>query len=202
MKLIGTHASPYVRKTRIVMAEKKIDYEYVVESPWEATSKVPEFNPLGKIPVLVMEDGGAVFDSRVIVEYVDTVNPVNKLIPASGRARVEVRCWEALADGICDAAIAARLESNRPKNQQSPDWIVRNMAKVDQGLAAASRGIGDKPWCSGNAFSLADVATGVALGYLAYRFPQIEWRKTYPNLAKLADKLATRQSFVDTAPKG
>ena len=202
MKLIGAHASPYARKTRIVMAEKKIDYEFVVENPWEATSRVSEYNPLGKIPVLVMDDGGAVFDSRVIVEYIDTVNPVNKLIPASGRARVEVRCWEALGDGICDAAISARLESSRPKNQQSPDSIKRNLAKVDQGLAAAARGLGDKPWCSGNAFSLADIATGVALGYLDFRFPQIEWKKQYPNLAKFAEKLAARSSFVETMPKG
>jgi glutathione S-transferase len=202
MKLIGAPASPYVRKTRIVMAEKKIDYEYVIENPWDAASKVPEYNPLGKIPTLVMEDGGAVFDSRVIVEYLDTVNPVNKLIPASGRARVEVRCWEALADGICDAAISARLESNRPKNQQSPESIKRQLGKVDQALAAASRGLGDKPWCSGNTFTLADVATGVALGYLSFRFPQIEWRKDYPNLAKLADKLALRNSFADTMPTG
>ena len=177
MKLIGALASPYVRKTRIVLAEKKIDYEFILDNPWDASTKVSAFNPLGKIPALVMEDGGAVFDSRVIVEYLDTVNPVNKLIPASGRARVEVRCWEALADGICDAAIAARLEGNRPKNLQSADWIKRHMAKVDQALAAASRGLGDKPWCSANTFSLADIATGVALGYLDFRFPQIEWRK-------------------------
>ena len=202
MKLIGALASPYVRKTRIVLAEKKIDYEFILDNPWDASTKVSAFNPLGKIPALVMEDGGAVFDSRVIVEYLDTVNPVNKLIPASGRARVEVRCWEALADGICDAAIAARLEGNRPKNLQSADWIKRHMAKVDQALAAASRGLGDKPWCSANTFSLADIATGVALGYLDFRFPQIEWRKQYPNLARLADKLAVRSSFTDTAPKG
>ena len=202
MKLIGAHARPFARKTRIVMAEKKIDYEFVIENPWAAGSRVPEYNPLGKIPVLVMEDGGAVFDSRVIVEYIDTVNPVNKLIPASGRARVEVRCWEALGDGMCDAAIGARLESNRPKNQQSTDSIKRNLGKVDLGLAAAARGLGDKPWCSGNAFSLADIATGVALGYLDFRFPQIEWRKQYPHLAKLAEKLFARPSFIDTAPKG
>ena len=200
MKLIGSNASPYVRKVRIVMAEKKIDFEHVLENPWATDTKVPESNPLGKIPCLVMEDGGAVFDSRVIVEYLDTINPVNKLIPASGRARVEVRCWEALADGMCDAAILARLESQRPKGQQSPDWIKRQMGKVEQGLAAAARGLGDKPWCAGNTYTLADIATGVALGYLDFRFPQIEWRKAYPNLAKLADKLAARPSFTDTVP--
>jgi len=200
MKLIGSNASPYVRKVRIVMAEKKIDFEHVLENPWTPDTKVPESNPLGKIPCLVMEDGGAVFDSRVIVEYLDTINPVNKLIPASGRARVEVRCWEALGDGICDAAILARLEGQRPKAQQSATWITRQMGKVEQGLAAAARGLGDKPWCAGNTFTLADIATGATLGYLDFRFAQIDWRATYPNLAKLADKLATRPSFADTAP--
>ena len=139
MKLIGALASPYVRKTRIVMAEKKIDYEFILDNPWDAATKVPAFNPLGKIPALVMDDGGAVFDSRVIVEYLDTVNPVNKLIPASGRARVEVRCWEALADGICDAAIVARLEGQREKKLQSADWIKRHLGKVDQGRQHRAR---------------------------------------------------------------
>jgi glutathione S-transferase len=200
MKLIGSSASPYVRKVRIVMAEKKIDFQHVLENPWDADTRVPESNPLGKVPCLVMEDGGAVFDSRVIVEYLDTISPVNKLIPASGRSRVEVRCWEALGDGICDAAIAARLEGLRPKGQQSPDWIKRQLGKVDQGLAAAARGLGDKPWCSGTSYTLADIATGVALGYLDYRFPQIEWRKAYPNLAKLKEKVVARPSFAETGP--
>ncbi len=202
MKLIGAGTSPYVRKVRVVMAEKRIDFEFVQENPWDAASKVPEVNPLGKVPTLVMDDGGAMFDSRVIVEYLDTITPVNKLIPASGRARVEVRCWEALADGICDAAIAARLEAARPAQQQSPEWIGRQQAKVKLALAAAARGLGEKPWCCGVAYSLADIATGVALGYLDFRFPQIAWRSDYANLARLADKLALRASFADTRSPG
>ena len=202
MKLIGAGTSPYVRKVRVVMAEKRIDFEFVQENPWDAASKVPEVNPLGKVPTLVMDDGGAMFDSRVIVEYLDTITPVNKLIPASGRARVEVRCWEALADGICDAAIAARLEAARPAQQQSPEWIGRQQAKVKLALAAAARGLGEKPWCCGAAYSLADIATGVALGYLDFRFPQIAWRSDYANLARLADKLALRASFADTRSPG
>jgi glutathione S-transferase len=199
MKLIGSLTSPYVRKVRIVMAEKRIEFEHVVENPWAADTKVPESNPLGKVPCLVMEDGGAVFDSHVIVEYLDTINPVNKLIPASGRARVEVRCWEALGDGICDAAILARLESQRPEGQKSEDWIARQMSKVENSLAAAARGLGDKTWCTGNNFSLADIATGCALGYLDFRFAHIKWRESYPNLARLAEKLAARASFIETA---
>ena len=201
MKLIGATASPFVRKVRMVMAEKRIDYEFVLENPYDPASKVPEYNPLGKIPTLVMDDGGAVFDSRVIVEYLDTITPVNKLIPPSGRTRVEVRCWEALADGICEAAILARLEANRPiKEQQSPDWIARQMHKVELGLAAASRGLADKPWCSGGTHSLADIATASTLGYLDFRFAHIDWRGDYPNLARLAEKLFKRQSFIDTVP--
>ena len=201
MKLIGATASPFVRKVRMVMAEKRIDYEFVLENPFDPASRVPEYNPLGKIPTLVMDDGGAVFDSRVIVEYLDTITPVNKLIPPSGRTRVEVRCWEALADGICEAAILARLEANRPiKEQQSPEWIARQMHKVDLGLAAASRGLADKPWCSGGTHSLADIATASTLGYLDFRFAHIDWRGSYPNLARLAEKLFKRQSFIDTLP--
>ena len=201
MKLIGATASPFVRKVRMVMAEKRIDYEFVLENPYDPASRVPEYNPLGKIPTLVMDDGGAVFDSRVIVEYLDTITPVNKLIPPSGRTRVEVRCWEALADGICEAAILARLEANRPiKEQQSPEWIARQMHKVDLGLAAASRGLADKPWCSGGTHSLADIATASTLGYLDFRFAHIDWRGSYPNLARLAEKLFKRQSFIDTLP--
>ena len=201
MKLIGATASPFVRKVRMVMAEKRIDYEFVLENPYDPASRVPEYNPLGKIPTLVMDDGGAVFDSRVIVEYLDTITPVNKLIPPSGRTRVEVRCWEALADGICEAAILARLEANRPiKEQQSPEWIARQMHKVDLGLEAASRGLADKPWCSGGTHSLADIATASTLGYLDFRFAHIDWRGSYPNLARLAEKLFKRQSFIDTQP--
>ena len=200
MKLIGAGTSPYVRKVRVVMAEKRIDFEFVQENPWDAASRVPQYNPLGKVPTLVMDDGGAVFDSRVIVEYLDTITPVNKLIPASGRARVEVRCWEALADGICDAAISARLESARPAEQQSPESIRRQLAKVDLALAAAARGLGDKPWCGSATYSLADIAVGVALGYLDFRFPQIAWRADHANLVRLADKLALRASFADTQP--
>ncbi|MBI3368434.1 MAG: glutathione S-transferase N-terminal domain-containing protein [Burkholderiales bacterium] len=201
MKLIGAPTSPYVRKVRIVMAEKKLDYQMVVEDVWNSDN-ILKSNPLGKVPCLVMEGSEAVFDSRVIVEYVDTLSPVGKLIPPTGRERVEVRTWEALADGVCDAAILARLEQTwAPRGEhRSPAWITRQMNHVDSALAAMGLGLGDKPWCHGTHFSLADVAVGVALGYLDFRFPNVPWRGDHPNLARLADKLATRQSFIDTVP--
>jgi glutathione S-transferase len=205
MKLIGALTSPYVRKVRIVLAEKKLDYQFVLEDVW-TSDVILASNPLGKVPCLVMEGGEAVFDSRVIVEYVDTLSPVGKLIPGNGRERAEVRTWEALADGLCDAAILARMEATwagRAEGQRSPAWIERQMTKIDAALAAMARGLADKPFCAGIHLSLADIAVGCALGYLDFRFPQIDWRRRHANLAKLAEKLNQRQSFIDTkAPLG
>ena len=203
MKLIGAITSPYVRKVRIVMAEKKLDYQFVTEDVWSADTAIGQSNPLGKVPCLVMEGGEALFDSRVIVEYLDTLSPVGKLIPAVGRERAEVKTWEALADGVLDALILARLESNwagRPKAQRSQAWIDRQLGKTHASLKAMSQGLGEKPFCAGIHLSLADIAVGCALGYLDFRFPDIDWRTPYPNLAKLQEKLSQRQSFVDSKP--
>ncbi|RRS03251.1 glutathione S-transferase [Aquabacterium soli] len=203
MKLIGSLTSPYVRKVRIVLAEKKLDYKFDLDNVWSPDTHISEANPLGKVPCLVMEGGEAVFDSRVIVEYVDTLSPVGKLIPLSGRERVEVKTWEALGDGLLDAAILARLEATydgRTEAQRSQVWIDRQMAKVHASLKAMSQGLGDRPWCTGTYHTLADIAVGCALGYLDFRFAHIPWRSDYPNLARLHDKLSQRQSFIDTAP--
>ena len=202
MKLIGSLTSPYVRKVRIVMAEKKLDYQFVEENVWESDAILAS-NPLGKVPCLVMEGGEAVFDSRVIVEYLDARSPLARLIPEPNRERTEVRTWEALADGLVDALILARLEATwqgRAAEQRSQAWIDRQMKKVNASLEAIATGLAAKPWCTGIHMTLADVAVGCALGYLDFRFPQVGWRSEYPTLARLADKLNARPSFVDTAP--
>ena len=203
MKLIGSNTSPYVRKVRVVMLEKKLDYQHVQEDVWAPGTTIGESNPLGKVPCLVMEGGEAVFDSRVIVEYLDTLSPVGKLIPSQGRERAEVKTWEALADGLMDAAILARLEATwngRSDVQRSQPWIDRQMGKIHGTLKSMSTGLADKSFCSGIHFSLSDVAVGCALGYLDLRFGQIAWRESYPNLAKLQEKLVQRVSFVETHP--
>ncbi len=203
MKLLGSNTSPYVRKVRIVMAEKKLDYDFVTEDVWAAGTTIGEANPLGKVPCLVMEGAEALFDSRVIVEYLDTLSPVGKLIPAVGRERAEVKTWEALADGLLDAAILARLEvtwEGRPKAQRSQAWIDRQVGKVEASLKAMSHGLAEKPFCGGIHLNLADIAVGCALGYLDFRFPQIAWRSQYPNLTRLQDKLVQRPSFQETQP--
>ncbi|MDP1912232.1 glutathione S-transferase family protein [Brevundimonas sp.] len=204
MKLIGSLTSPYVRKVRIVMAEKKLDYQLVLEDVW-ASDAILKITPLGQVPCLVMEGGEAVFDSRVIVEVLDTLSPVGKLIPPSGRERTEVRTWEALADGMVDAAILARLEATwkgRREGERSQAWIDRQMSRVLGCVKAMAEGLGDKPHCAGTHFTLADVAVGCALGYLAFRFPEIAWRDEHPHLQRLYDKLAARSSFIDSAPPG
>lgn len=201
MKLIGSHSSPYTRKVRIVLAEKKIEYEFVIDSPWLPESKVPTLNPLGKIPVLLLDDETPLFDSRVIVEYIDNVTPNSKLFPAPNRERIEVKRWEALADGVCDAAVAALLESRRPKSQKSADWIARQQDKVARSLEFMSEELGEKPFCMGTHLSMADIAVGTALGYLNFRFPDLAWQERHPNLDKLHSKLLQRTSFADTLPK-
>ena len=203
MKLIGSNASPYTRKVRVVMIEKKLDYQFVQEDVWAAESTISQSNPLGKVPCLVMEGGEAVFDSRVIVEYLDTLSPVGKLIPAQGRERAEVKTWEALADGLMDAALLARMEvvfKGRTEAQRSQAWVDRQMGKINAVLIAMSTGLSDKPYCSGIHFSLSDVAVGCALAYLDFRFPDIAWRSNYANLTRLQDKLMLRTSFVETQP--
>jgi glutathione S-transferase len=148
-----------------------------------------------------MEDGSTMYDSRVIAEYLDTLTPVCKLLPPNSRDRANVKVWEALADGVLDAAVLAFLERTwRPAEQQSQAWFDRQMGKVHGGLAVMAENLGEQPFCMGIHYTLADVAVGCTLGWLAFRFPDIAWRDTYPNLARLFDKLSERPSFKDTVP--
>jgi glutathione S-transferase len=202
MKLIGSLASPFVRKVRVVLAEKKLDYRFELENVWAADTTIARLNPLGKVPSLIMEDGNVMIDSRVMVEYLDTLTPVCKLLPPNGRDRADIKCWEALADGLADAAILIRLERTlRAPEQQSEEWIARQMRKVQLTLASMSEKLGEQPYCAGTHYSLADVAVGCTLGWLLFRFPDIGWRDEYENLARLFDKLSERQSFKDTLPQ-
>ena len=198
MKVLGHDGSPFVRKVRIVLEEKGIPYEYVHARPSAEGSPVPELNPLAKIPVLVNDDGKAIYDSPVIVDYLDALVPEPRLIPAELDARVEVKRWEALGDGITDATV---LVSHDYDKVQTADWHARQRLKITRGLAAVSRELGEREFCYGNRFGLADIAAGYALGYLDRMLPDIDWRKAHPNLAALADRLAKRDSFRNTVPE-
>ena len=201
MKLLGTHGSPYVRKVRIVLAEKHIPYDFVLARPSEPGSPVPDFNPLGQIPVLVRDDGRALYDSVVIVEYLDGLVPEPNLIPHSFADRIEVKRWEALGDGIATATVAISHDYREPEERrQSPQWYEKEERKIARGLSTMAKDLGAREFCHGERFTLADVAAGYALGYLDQVLPRIDWRALHPNLAAFASRLATRPSFASTHP--
>jgi len=202
MKLLGSGPSPYTRKVRIVLAEKKIDCDFETVDVNPSENPVNALNPLGKVPTLVLDNGSTLYDSRVIVEFLDSVSPISRVIPDENRDRVAVRRWEALADGTLDAGLLIRYESLRPKELQSADWTAKQTGKLERGLAQLSADLGDKPWCHGDRYSLADIAVGSCLGWVSFRKPGgVEWRGRYANLAKLYDKLMERPAFADTAPQ-
>ena len=201
MKLIGSFTSPYVRKVRIVFLEKKLDLDLELDHVWASDTKIANSNPLGKVPCLISDDGEAIYDSRVIAEYADSLSPVSKLIPTDNRERASVKTWEALADGVMDAGILARLERTwRPANEQSSAWVDRQIGKINKALEQMSEKLGENAWCHGNQMTLADVAVGCAVGYLVFRFPEIQWQAQFPNLDRLYQKLLQRASFIKTEP--
>jgi glutathione S-transferase len=201
MKLFGSVPSPYTRKVRIVLAEKKIECDFEVADVNPPDNPVNAVNPLGKVPALQLDDGTALFDSRVIVEFLDSASPISRLIPDDNRERVAVRRWEALADGSLDAGLLIRYESLRPKKEQSKAWTDKQAGKLKRGLAMIAAELGDKPWCHGDRYSLADIAVGCCLGWVEFRKPaNIDWRSEYPNLDRFYNKLMERPAFADTAP--
>ncbi len=200
MKLYGSRTSPYVRKVRIVMTEKRIECDFVEENVWSADTSVTLHNPLTKIPVLVLDDGMALYDSRVVAEYLDGVTPVSRLIPDGGRERALVKRWEALGDGIADAGIAVFLERKRELGVQNKDWITRQLGKVNSAIAAAARELGDRDYCHGLSLTLGDISLACALLWMEFRMPEIQWRANHPNLKKWVERLEAMPSFVDTRP--
>ncbi|MDW5415564.1 glutathione S-transferase [Iodobacter sp. CM08] len=200
MKLITSYTSPFGRKVRIVLAEKRIEYQIIEDNPGVAGSSVPELNPLGKVPILIMDDGRTLYDSRVIVDFLDHSSPVGKLIPNDQRQAINVKRREALADGISDAAVLIRQERLRPEPLQSREWVAHQQAKIERGLASIAAELDEKKWWGSEQFSLADVALGCTLAYLDFRLPEQGWHSNHPNLLKFYNKLAERPSFVETSP--
>lgn len=199
MKLVASLTSPYARKIRVALAEKSLPFELEVDIPWLADTRVPSYNPLGKVPALVADDGELWFDSPVIAEYLDTLaGPL--LLPADRVAALPVRQAEALADGITDAAVAAFLEGMRPAERQDPAAIERQLGKIGRGLTALEARVAQRKGCAGEALSIADIAIGCTLGYLDLRFAHLGWRASHPQLAAWAAGLLARPSFTTTAP--
>ena len=200
MKLLYAVNSPYARKVRIVAMEKHIELELQEVVLSDPNNPVRQYNPLGKVPVLVLDDEEALYDSRVIVEFLDHRTPVAHLIPPDHTSKIAVRRWEALADGICDAAVAAMMEQRKPAEQQSQTTIDRQLDKVNASLEKMNADIAKKKWCVNETFSLADIALGCALCYVDLRHKQLNWQDNYQALARHYSILIKRPSFKETMP--
>jgi glutathione S-transferase len=199
MKLVGSKTSPYVRKIRVMLAEKKLAFEFIEESAWTATTTVPTYNPLNKVPALVMDDGEAIYDSAVISEYLDAISG-GTLIPAAAGERARARRDEALGDGIADAGITAFLERKREAPRQDAAWIARQLDKVDAGIAALSKTLAAKPFLGGAQPNVADIACACGLFWAEFRMPELRWRDAHPNLKAWAERMEARPSFQATRP--
>jgi glutathione S-transferase len=201
MKLLSAPASPYSRKVRIVLAEKRIDCDLERVDVQPQDNPVNSHNPLGKIPTLLLDDGTAIYDSRVIVEFLDNMTANSRLIPQDNRERIAVRRWEALADGVLDAGLLVRYESLRPAAEQSAAWVAKQAARIRRGLAQMESELGARAWCQSERYTLADIALGCSVGWLGFRKPAgIDWRAEAPGLARHYDKLMERPAFADTVP--
>jgi len=200
LKLISATPSPYARKVRIALAEKGIPFELMTEVPWDSTTATPKYNPLEKLPVLILEDGGSVYESRFILEYLEVAYPTPPMLPDTPMQALAARHVEVLCDGICDACVLLFWERHRPEDQQSKEWQARQQRKVDGGLRAVAEIAGDREFVVGDRFGLADIVTGTMVKYLDVRFAELPWRERHPNLAALSDRLEKRPSFAGSVP--
>lgn len=200
MKLYGTETSPYVRKVRIVLREKSIPCQFIEQGASAPGSRVPELNPLGKVPVMELDNGEVLFDSPLLVEYLDSLKG-EPLIPPVGEQRWRVLRWHALGQGITDAVVTRMLERRRPPEHQSADVITRQEGKIVRALEYANQADKGEAYLIGDQFSLADIALGVALEYIDFRYDH-DWRARHSRLALWLAGIGTRPSFAETQAPG
>ncbi len=200
LKLISATPSPYARKVRIALAEKGLPFELITEVPWNSTTETPKYNPLEKLPVLILDDGSSVYESNFILQYLEIKYPETPMLPTDVHGILDARRLEVLCDGVCDAVVLTFFERRRAAGQQSPDWMARQRRKIDGGVREIARLIGDRRFAVGDRFGLGDIATGTVLGYITVRFAEFDWRRLYPELAAYSEALETRPSFVASVP--
>jgi glutathione S-transferase len=198
MKLYGSETSPYVRKVRILIKEKNIPCEFIVEGPADAAGNVAALNPLGKVPVLLRDGGDVLFDSPMIAEYLDSLKG-DPLLPLTGEARWVIQRWHALGQGIMDAVVARMLEGRKPADKQTLGVIEKQEGKIAAALNFAEAAQTGAAYLEGDRLSLADIALGAALEYIDLRYPH-DWRKKTPRLAQWQAGIAKRASFIETLP--
>ena len=201
MKLIIAKPSPYARKVRVVLREKNIEFEEIIDVPWNRDTLTKNLNPLGKIPILIEDGGEPLFDSKVIVQYLDNRFPNSLFYPAAPTENISAKLVEAAADGVSDALVLIYLENARQEKLRSSDWIDRQTTKIYQGVKYLSEYLGTKQFFVGGHFTIADVSTFSCLEYVDLRFPKFNWKIEYPNLKNYWDIHKTRQSYLETQPK-
>jgi glutathione S-transferase len=175
-------------------------FELVTENPWNRGASTPDLNPLGKVPVLILEDGSTIYESSYVLEWLEVHYPSPPLFPTDPLQRLAARKIEVLADGVCDAIVLSLMEGLRAKEHRSQPWRDRQARKIEGGLAEVARLVPEQGFCVGNTFGLADLSAGTMLGYLSGRYPSLDWRTQYPHLATFHDRLLERTSFRDTQP--
>lgn len=200
LKLISATPSPYARKVRIALAEKGVPFELVTEVPWDSTTQTPRHNPLEKLPVLLLEDGSSVYESRFILEWIEAKCLGPSMLPEGVDAMLFARRVEVVCDGVCDALVMLFWERHRPVAEQSVEWKARQMRKVDGGMRALAEWVGEREFVVGERFGLADIATGTVCRYLDVRFPDYPWRARHPQLAAFSDRMEARESFRGSVP--
>lgn len=200
LKLISAMPSPYARKVRIALAEKGLPFELMTEVPWDRTTSTPKYNPLEKLPVLILEDGSSVYESSFILQYLELKYPQPSLLPGDVDGVIAARRLEVLCDGICDAVVLSFFEKMRSTEGRSQHWMDRQRRKIEGGVREMARLVGDRTFAVGDAFGLGDIAVGTALGYLLVRFPEFDWRSQYPDLAAFSARIEARPSFANTVP--
>jgi glutathione S-transferase len=199
-KLISATPSPYARKVRIALLEKALPFELVTEVPWDSTTSTPRYNPLEKLPILILEDGSTIYDSSFILQFLELKYPQTPLLPVDVEGKIEALRLEVLCDGICDAVLLTFFERMRAEAAQSREWLARQRRKIEGGVREMARLVADNSFAVGREFSLGDIAVGTALGYLSVRFPEFDWRGPHPNLACFCARIEQRPSFALTVP--
>jgi glutathione S-transferase len=200
VKLISATPSPYARKVRVALAEKGIPFELVTEVPWNADTQTPKYNPLEKLPILVMDDGSSIYESHFILEYLEMKYPTPSLLPGDDEDILAAKRLQVLGDGVCDALVLLFFERLRPADHRSSSWMARQRRKMDGGVRAMADSIGERTWAVGERFGLGDIAVVCTMAILDLRFPEMEWRTSYPRLAKYVDRVGERPSFRATVP--
>jgi len=199
-RLISATPSPYARKVRITLAEKDIPFELLTEVPWDSTTATPHYNPLEKLPVLLLEDGSSVYESRFILEWLEAKHPTPPMLPEDIDQKLAARQVEVVADGICDALVLLFWERHRPAEQQSSEWQARPLRKVDGGMRQLAAWAGQREFVVGDRFGLADIAAATVCRYLDVRFADYPWRRVHPDLSAYSDRMERRPSFQGSVP--